>query len=189
MASMAAILIAVAWNMSEAHHVAHLIRTAPRADVAVFFVCYGLTIAVDMQVAVAAGILLAAAMFMRRMSELTNTTLLSDHKAHPHLAGKEGVVVFDVNGPLFFGAAHKALRIITTVDPDIRKVVLDLTDVPVIDTSGMVSIRSLATALEQRGINLYLYGAPEYIQIKLKRFGLGEGGKNVVISNDLSIIE
>lgn len=189
MSAMAAILIAVAWNMSEAHHVVHLIRTGPRSDVAVFAVCYGLTVVVDMQVAVAAGMLLAAAMFMRRMSELTSSTLLKEHEAHPHLATKKGVVAFDVDGPLFFGAAHKALKIISTVDPDIRKVVLDLSDVPVIDTTGMVNIRSLASTLEQRGIDLYLYSAPERIQIKLKKFGLGQEKTNVTITNDLSVID
>ena len=84
---------------------------------------------------------------------------------------------------------HKALKIISTVDPDIRKVVLDLSDVPVIDTTGMVNIRSLASTLEQRGIDLYLYNAPERIQIKLKKFGLGQEKTNVIITNDLSVID
>lgn len=188
MAAMAAILIAVAWNMSEVHHVVHLLRTAPRSDIAVFSVCYGLTVIVDMQVAVAAGMLLAAAMFMRRMSELTNTTLLNEHQAHPQLANKAGVVVFDVDGPLFFGAAHKALKIVSVVDPAVKNVVLDLSGVPVIDTTGMVNIRSLADSLKQRGIKLYLFGAPDRIKKKLERFGLTGNPYNVVITDDASLI-
>jgi len=189
MATMAAILIAVAWNMSEAHHVVHLVRTAPRPDIVVFFVCYGLTVVVDMQVAVAAGIVLAAAMFMRRMTELTGSTLLEARTVHPHLANKEGIVVFDVDGPLFFGAAHKALKIISTVDPSVKGVVLDLSGVPVIDATGMVNIRSVADLLRQRGVKLYLYNVQERIQGKLERFGLGREASNCVITNDLSVVE
>ncbi len=188
MAAMAAILIAVAWNMSEVHHVVHLLRTAPRADIAVFGVCYGLTVVVDMQVAVAAGMVLAAAMFMRRMSELTNTTLLNEHQAHPHLAKKEGVVVFDVDGPLFFGAAHKALKIVTVVDPRVKIVVLDLSGVPMIDTTGIVNLRSLAETLNQRNISLYLFGATESIKSKLVRFGITGKPYNVVITDNPSLI-
>lgn len=189
MAAMAAILIAVAWNMSEAHHVVHLVRTAPRPDVAVFVVCYGLTVIVDMQVAVGAGILLAAAMFMRRMSELTSSTLLTEHITHPHLNGREGVVVYDVDGPLFFGAAHKALKIVSAVDPGVKKVVLDLSGVPVIDTTGMVNIRSLAHSLNQQGVALYLYSTQERIRSKLRRFGLEDGQSNIAIVDDLSAID
>lgn len=188
MAAMAAILIVVAWNMSEVHHVVHLIRAAPGADIAVFGVCYGLTVVVDMQVAVAAGMVLAAAMFMRRMSELTNTTLLGEHPVHQHLASKRGVVVFDVDGPLFFGAAHKALTIVSTVDPDVKHVVLDLSSVPAMDTTGMVNIRSLADSLQRRDIKLYLYNAPDRIKAKLNRFGLSKDQYGIVITDDASLI-
>jgi SulP family sulfate permease len=189
MAVMAAILVAVAWNMSEVHHVLHLFRTAPRADVSVFLVCYGLTVAVDMEVAIAAGMVMAAALFIRRMSELTNSTLLSPHQAHPHLAEKDGIVIFDVDGPLFFGAAHKALKIITSVDPSVRCVVLDISGVPVIDTTGMVNIRSLGNSLERRGIRLWLYNPQGRIKAKLERFGLGTGAGSISITDDLSTIE
>lgn len=188
MAAMAAILIAVAWNMAELHHVAHLVRTAPRPDVAVFGTCFGLTVAVDMQVAVTAGMVLAAAMFMRRMSELTSSTLIKEHQTHPELAGKKGVVVFDVDGPLFFGAAHKALKIVSAVDPGLRDVVLDLSGVPAIDTTGMVNIRYLASSLKQRGIKLYIYSAPDRIKTKLERFGLSGEPSNVVITDDLTVV-
>ena len=189
MAAMAAILIAVAWNMSEVHHVAHLLRSAPGPDIAVFGVCYGLTVLVDMQVAVAAGMVLAAAMFMRRMSELTNSTMLEEHRAHAIFPQKEGVVVFAVSGPLFFGAAHKALKIASSVDRDIRKVILDLSDVPAIDTTGMVNLRSLANSLRERGVDLCLINASDRIRVKLERFGLGAEPYNIKITNDLSDLE
>lgn len=189
MAAMAAILVAVAWNMSEVGHVAHLIKTAPRSDVAIFLVCYGLTVAVDMQVAVAAGMVLAAALFVRRMSELTKSTLLDQHDKHPHLAARHGIMVYDVDGPLFFGAAHKALKVVTSVDPTVRSVVLEMSGVPVIDTTAMVNIRSLAETLRQRGITLYLLMPQQRIKEKLKRFGLGNGSGSVVITDDPSTIK
>lgn len=188
MAAMAAILVAVAWNMSEVGHVAHLIKTAPKSDVVVFLVCYSLTVAVDMQVAVAAGMVLAAALFVRRMSELTKSTLLDQHDKHPHLATRHGIMVYDVDGPLFFGAAHKALKIVSSVDPTIRSVVLEISGVPVIDTTAMVNIRSLSETLRQRGITLYLLMPQKRIKEKLKRFGLGNGSDSVVITDDPSSI-
>jgi sulfate permease, SulP family len=185
MAAMAAILIVVAWNMSEVEHVVHLIKTAPRAEISVFLVCYGLTVAIDMQVAVAAGMMLAAMLFIRRMSELTQTTLLTDHAQHPHLENKPGVVVYDVDGPLFFGAAHKALKIVTAVDKGVHIVVLDMTDVPTIDTTAMVNLRSLADTLKQRGINLYLLKTRNNVQSKLQRFGISHASSHVILINDI----
>lgn len=191
MAAMAAILVSVAWNMSEVQHVLHLFKTAPRADVSVFLICYGLTVAIDMEVAIAAGMVMAAALFIRRMSELTNSTLLTDHHAHPHphLAEKDGVVVFDVDGPLFFGAAHKALNIVTSIDSSVRCVVLDVSGVPAIDTTGMVNIRSLGDSLQQRGIRLWLLNPHDRIRAKLDRFGLGKEAGSILITDDASVIE
>jgi len=188
MAAMAAILVGVAWNMSEVKHVVHLLRTAPRADVSVFLVCYGLTVAVDMQVAVAAGMVMAAAMFVRRMSELTNTSLVDEPDKHPHLSSKNGIVVYDVDGPLFFGAAHKALSIVASVDPSVRSIVLDISGVTMIDTTGMVNIRSLAESLKQRNTKLYLLMPPDRIKKKLQKFGLGNGTDLVTIADDPSMI-
>ncbi|MFT7220836.1 MAG: SulP family sulfate permease [Candidatus Azotimanducaceae bacterium] len=184
MAAMAAILVAVAWNMSEVSHVIHLIKTAPKPDISVFIVCYGLTVVIDMQVAVAAGMVMAAAFFLRRMSELTSTTVLAEHEKHPHIATKEGIVVYDVDGPLFFGAAHKALRVVTALDKTIHSVVLDISGVPMVDTTAMVNIRSLASSLKQSGIKLYLLSPQPHIRTKLQRFKLGTAPNNIVITDD-----
>lgn len=173
MASMAAVLVAVAWNMSEPKHVIHLIRNAPGAEVAVFATCYALTVLVDMQVAVAAGMVLAAVMFIRRMSELSSTSLMQDHPAHAHGGQMPGVVLYDVNGPLFFGAAHKALKIISSVDRSVHSVVLDVADVSMMDTTAMVNLRSTADLLSSRNIRLYLLHTQAQIEEKMRRFGLG----------------
>ena len=110
MAAMAAVLLMVAWNMSEAHHALRIVRRAPRADVAVFFTCFGLTVLIDMQVAVGAGVVLASLLFMRRMIELTDSQQVS---ASTHMHDQHqvpGVVIYDVNGPLFFGGRPQGLE-------------------------------------------------------------------------------
>ncbi len=188
MAAMAAILVAVAWNMSEVGHVIHLLRTAPKADISVFLVCYGLTVAVDMQVAVAAGMVMAAAMFVRRMSELTNSTLIAEPDRHAELSGRQGVMVYNVEGPLFFGAAHKALSIVASVDHSVKSIVLDISGVTMIDTTGMVNIRSLAESLRHRDAKLYLLMPSERIRKKLQRFGLGDNTDLMVIAESPSVI-
>lgn len=77
MAALAALLVMVAWNMSEAPHVMHVLRIAPRSDVLVLLTCLILTVLFDMVLAVGVGLLLAAGLFIKRMSELTDTTALS----------------------------------------------------------------------------------------------------------------
>jgi hypothetical protein len=106
MCSLAALLLLVAWNMSEARHFVQMLRTAPKSDVAVLLTCFTLTVAFDMVVAVAVGIVLAALLFMRRMAEVTHTQLKIG--AHPDLKVPlpDGVLLYDINGPLFFGAAQ-----------------------------------------------------------------------------------
>ncbi|MFT4939704.1 MAG: SulP family sulfate permease [Paraglaciecola sp.] len=186
MAAMAAVLVAVAWNMSEARHVVHLIKNAPRGDVAVFTVCYGLTVLIDMQIAVAAGLILAALLFIRRMSELTETSLLTHNNSHVHAQIDPGVVVYDVSGPLFFGAAHKALRVILSVDRSIHSVVLDMTNVSVIDSTAMANLRSISETLARRQVKLYLLNARPKIEQKMRRFGFDAESGNLNIVEDLS---
>src|SRR6266850_1045167 len=83
MASLAALLVIVAWNMSEAKHFLHTVRVAPKSDVAVLLTCYALTVIFDMVVAVTAGMILAAFLFMRRMAEVASVQLVGED--HPHI--------------------------------------------------------------------------------------------------------
>jgi sulfate permease, SulP family len=159
MASLAALLLVVAWNMSERRTFAHLLRVAPRSDVAVLLGCFALTILFDMVVAVTAGILAAALLFMRRMVEVSGVTLVGP--AHPNLKVPlpRGVVVYDVAGPLFFGAAQKAMDALNRVERrQVRVVVLDLEDVPAIDATGLVALESLVKRLNASGIKVVLVG-------------------------------
>jgi SulP family sulfate permease len=159
MAALAALLLLVAWNMSESKHVVHLLRSAPRSDVAVLVTCFSLTVLFDMVVSVTVGVVLAALLFMRRMAEVSGVRLVGDQ--HPQLSEPlpRGVVLYEVAGPLFFGAAQKALSVLRMVEGrPVRVVVLDLENVPAIDATGLVALQSLVARLNEAGVKVVLVG-------------------------------
>lgn len=178
MASLAALLLMVAWNMSEARHVVQVVRTAPQGDVAVLGTCLLLTVVFDMTIAVTAGILLAALLFMRRMVEISGAELIADR--HPEHGGAlpRGVLVYDIAGPLFFGAAHKATSQLFALDRRlVSVVVLDVEDVPAIDATGIVNLRSAIERLRSGGIVVILAGLRPQPRTALEKAGLlGAGG-------------
>jgi len=97
MASLAALLLLIAWNMAELRHIAHMVRVAPRSDILVLVVCFVLTVAFDMVVAVSVGIVLAALLFMRRMAEITHARVLQDDGAETDRTIPAGVALQDPN--------------------------------------------------------------------------------------------
>jgi SulP family sulfate permease len=112
MAALAALLLLVAWNMSDAPHFLRMLRTSARADVAVLLVCFGLTIVFDMVVAVTAGVLMSAILFMKHMSELSGVRPFGEGEAHPDLTTPlpRGVVLYEIAGPLLRGRAEGGER-------------------------------------------------------------------------------
>jgi len=172
MAAMAAVLMMVAWNMSEAHHAWRILKRAPRADAAVFLTCFLLTVVIDMQVAVAGGLVLASVLFIRRMAELTGTAVLRPG-SHEHERGAgPGVVIYDIDGPLFFGAAHKALKVISAIDDGVHTVVLDFADVNLLDATAMINIGSIGEELAARKVGVALLHVKPRLVAKMRRFGL-----------------
>lgn len=143
MASLAALLLLVAYNMSDVRHVVHTVRVAPRSDVAVLLTCFVLTVAFDMVVAIGVGVVLAALLFMKRMSEMTHSRILAPASEQDEARKlPPGVTVYEIAGPLFFGAAQRAMGAIETVGAGARAVVLALGTVPVIDATGLVALES-----------------------------------------------
>jgi SulP family sulfate permease len=150
MAALAALLLLIAWNMSDVRHVWHMLRVAPGSDVAVLLICFGLTVVFDMVVAIGVGVVLAALLFMRRMSELTSSRLLGSSTDEDRaLAVPPGISVYEIAGPLFFGAAQRAMGAIETVGNDVRVVVLALGAVPTIDATGLVALESALERLHR----------------------------------------
>ncbi|MEK7466483.1 MAG: C4-dicarboxylic acid transporter DauA [Planctomycetota bacterium] len=178
MAALAALLLLVAWNMAEAKHFVHILRTAPRADVAVLLVCWSLTVTFDMVVSVTVGFVLAAILFMRRMAEITQYGFIQG--AEPSQTGvlPPGVVVYSINGPLFFGAAERAMGALGEIADSAKAVVFRLKNVPAIDATGLVALESALARLKKRNILAVLSAVPRGTMATLMRGGIRrEAGK------------
>ncbi|TMB33740.1 MAG: C4-dicarboxylic acid transporter DauA [Deltaproteobacteria bacterium] len=174
MAALAALLVMVAWNMSEARHFVHIVRVAPKSDVAVLLTCYALTVVFDMVVAVTAGMILAAFLFMRRMAEVASVELVDEQ--HPHLKLKlpREVVLYEVNGPLFFGAAESAMDALKAIGQRPKVLILYLGAVPAIDVTGLVALESTLSRLRQQGVFCIMAGLREQPASVLKKAGVHE---------------
>jgi SulP family sulfate permease len=157
MASLAALLMLVAYNMSELGHFKHILAVAPKSDVAVLLGCFFLTVVFDMVVSVTFGVLLAAMLFMRRMADLSHTQLV-DTRVHTQHKVPSGVALYEVAGPLFFGAAQKAMGALNQVDNSHRVVILDMESVPVLDVTGLVALESTIGRLNKQRKKVVLAG-------------------------------
>lgn len=174
MASLAALLVIVAWNMAEARHFVQIVKVAPRSDVFVLLTCFVLTVVFDMVLAVGVGVALAALLFIRRMVELTGVQIVPAAQ-HERLAGlPKHAIVYDINGPLFFGAARQALENLRFADSGTRVVVLDMTDVSTIDMTGLVAFSALLNRMRQRKVSVVICGLGDNIHAKLKKVGVAE---------------
>jgi SulP family sulfate permease len=151
MASLAALLLTVAFKMSEYHHVARVTRRGPRHDVLVLWVCLLLTVVFDMVIAVSVGVVLASLLFIRRMADASEVRLVAEGHSHPSGPLPAGMILYEVAGPLFFGAAQRAMSTLERAGQEARVVVLDLTGVPVLDATGLVSLESAIERLNERG--------------------------------------
>ncbi|MCW8890544.1 MAG: C4-dicarboxylic acid transporter DauA [Sedimenticola sp.] len=171
MASMAALLLVVAWNMSEAKHFLRTIRIAPRDDVIVLILCFVLTVLFDMTIAVAVGMGLAAMLFIRRSITLTSTTKIDkNHEAFGDLS--DNIAIYDINGSLFFGSAQKALKSISMVTPNLRVVILDMSEVNMLDMSAIVAMESIKENLARQHIGLIINNLQPRMVLKLRRSGI-----------------
>jgi SulP family sulfate permease len=180
MASLAAVLLLVAWKMSDARHFVRTLRIAPRSDVVVLLTCFLLTVWIDMVVAVTVGVVLAALLFMRRMAELTGAEVLgaADDRAPVDLP--PDVLLYRIQGPLFFGAAQKAMRALDRVPGGaLRAVLLDVSAVPTIDVTGLVSLESALARLHDRGTRVLLVGLNAQPRQALARAGLAWKGSGL----------
>lgn len=144
MASMAALLLMVAWNMSEAHKVAALVRKAPKGDVLVLLTCLSLTVLFDMVVAITTGIVLASLLFMRDVSQMTKVSDITASRRQG-LSGTLDEVpadwtVFKITGPLFFAAADRVFSELLAQSVDRRGVILYMDAVPVLDAGGLSAL-------------------------------------------------
>ncbi len=156
MPAMAALLVMVAWNMSEAPKAVHLLKTAPRSDILVFLTCFSLTVLLDMVIAITTGVLLAAVLFMREMARMTRVT---DITAGSRVAGRglpEGWRVFKINGPLFFAAADRIFGELAVMSRDTRGFILYMDGVTVLDGGGLAALNKLIATCQREGTEVVI---------------------------------
>jgi SulP family sulfate permease len=167
MASLAALLLLVAWNMSERRHFVTILRIAPKSDVLVLITCFALTVLFDMIMAVSVGVVLSSLLFMRRTAELTHSRLLeAESVGETQYVLPPGVALYEVAGPLFFGAAQNAMSALSAVGARNKFVVLALGRVPSIDATGLVALESALVRLRLAGKRVVVTGPlPEPRQI------------------------
>jgi SulP family sulfate permease len=183
MAALAALLLLVAKNMAEARHFVHIVRVAPRADMVVLLTCFLLTVLFDMVIAVSVGVVLAALLFMRRMAELSETRL--DVGTMARLELPAGVKLYEVAGPLFFGAAQRAMSALDRVGGQVQAVILFLGQVPAIDATGLVALETTLDKLKRSGVKVILAGMRPQVAEVVLRAGITPERGRLAIAPDL----
>ncbi len=188
MPALAGVLVVVAWNMSEHGHFRHTLRSAPRGDSLVLVLTFLLTVFVDLTVAIEVGMVVAAFAFMHRMAQMVEVTsgvkLIEEEDEATDAAGErgpdqrqhlpKGVEVFQISGPLFFGAASRLDNLIDQFHTRPRVFILRLERVPFIDASGVHALRGLAERCQRLGIVLILSGLQPQLQVVTRRMNLVE---------------
>ncbi|MDD2886781.1 MAG: C4-dicarboxylic acid transporter DauA [Aliarcobacter sp.] len=166
MASLSALLLVVAWNMSEVKHFINIIKVAPSNDVYVLLTCFILTVLFDMQIAVAIGIGLASILFIKRTIDLYSIELVNTKLTiHPDIP--ENISIYDINGPMFFGAAQNALKTLLNTKEDTSVVILNMQNVTMIDMTAMVALKSIVDNFASKDKKLIFSGLNERILKKL----------------------
>jgi SulP family sulfate permease len=173
LAALAAILFMVAWNMSDLAHVIKMIQRAPRADVLILLVTFALTVLADLVVAVNIGVILATMHFMRRMAASVDVLPVSEQQLQQELmhqgfsALPPDVLVFSIEGPLFFGAVENVERALDITHTLPRVLVFRLRWVPFIDITGLQTLEYVIADLHKRGVRVMLTGANARVEAKL----------------------
>jgi len=193
LASLAAILTVVAYNMSERHAFAMVLRS-PRSDIMVLLITFGLTVLIDLTAAIQVGVVLAVFLFIRRMSLIANVGVVTrefnqeEEQDDPNAVSKKdvpaGVEIYEINGPFFFGASYKFLEAMneTAIPPKIR--IIRMRNVPSIDATGLHVLRQQYRRSQKKGIVFLISGIQPQPHAALAKSGLlSEVGEENVLSN------
>ena len=170
MTALAAVLLLVAWGMSEAGRFVALIRT-DAGERGVLVLTFLLTVFVDLTVAIGVGVTLAALLFMMRMSETAGLVAV-DAEEEPELRNKlpEGVEVFRFSGPIFFGVASEMLEALRRAGQRPRAIILRMEEVPYIDATGANALATFTRQARHSGTAVWLVGLREQPLEFLSRF-------------------
>jgi SulP family sulfate permease len=196
LAALAAVLVVVAWNMAEIESFRHLM-SGPAGDRIVLLLTFILTVVFDLTVAIEVGIVLAAFLFMHRMSEVvameSNVSLIEEDRADadrprepdqraqlPH-----GVEAFQISGPLFFAVANRLDDVLDVLLPKSpRAFILRMRLVPLIDASGVAALRQMIERCRRRGTKVILSGLRPQPRRILAQMGVAEDGDELRFAQD-----
>ena len=167
MATLAAVLIIVAYNMSEWRSFVEIFKY-PKSDIIVLLTTFGLTIIFDLTIAIQIGMILAVLLFMRRMAMVTNVGIITreledeeekvDTNSIQNKKVPDGVEVFEISGPFFFGAVSKFRDTVRIVENPPKIIIIRMRDVPAIDSTGIHAIEQLLKETKKHGTHLVLSG-------------------------------
>jgi len=190
MAALAAVLFMVAWGMSEYERFLALLRM-PNSDRAVLLLTFGLTVLVDLTVAIGVGVTLASLLFMARMAESVeidgsrrqdidrDSEDLDQRDALP-----DGVEVFRITGPFFFGVAGELLNTLRRVGQSPKVIILRMRLVPLLDASGLQALEEFITQAEISGAKVILSGVQSQPRSMLDRVELGADSNRIRYANN-----
>lgn len=190
MACLAGILVVVSYNMSEWRSFKAILKN-PKSDITVLLVTFFLTVIFDLTIAIEVGILIACLLFMRRMSETTKVSVetseidLNADSELPynteHLIIPDGVEVYEINGPYFFGIANRFEEVMNDVgkQPSVR--IIRMRKVPFIDSTGLHNLVNLCVKCKQKNIHIVLSGVNDKVMGVLDKAGFHEliGSENI----------
>ena len=193
MACLAGVLVIVSYNMSGWRTFLALMKN-PKSDVTVLLITFFLTVIFDLTVAIEVGLLIACVLFMKRVMETTEISVIrdeidpnkeSDLEVHEeHLTLPKGVEVYEINGPYFFGIATKFEEIMSQLGdrPKIR--IIRMRKVPFIDSTGIHNLTNLCVMSQKENIHIILSGVNDKVHKVLERSGFYELlGEDNICSN------
>ena len=200
MACLAGVLVVVSYGMSGWRSFFALMKN-PKSDVTVLLITFFLTIIFDLTIAIEVGLIIACLLFMRRMSETTDVRVISD-EINPdeeysdmklgnleHLTIPEGVEVYEINGPYFFGVGNRFEEIMATMGdrPAVR--IIRMRKVPFVDSTGIHNLTNLCLMSQKEGIQIILSGVTEKVNSQLTKAGFCElvGNENICSHIDLAL--
>ena len=180
MACLAGVLVVVSYNMSEWRTFRALMKN-PRSDVAVLLVTFLLTVIIDLTVAIEVGLVLACLLFMRRVMETTDISVIrneidpgkeSDLESHEeHLIIPRGVEVYEIDGPYFFGIANKFEEQMVQLGDHAQVRIIRMRKVPFIDSTGIHNLTNLCRISQQENTRIILSGVNPKVHEVLHKAG------------------
>ncbi|MCB2081230.1 MAG: STAS domain-containing protein [Rickettsiales bacterium] len=171
MAALAALLIHTAYRMSHYKQFIRTLQIAPRSDVIVLLVCFTLTVFIDMVAGVGIGMICAVFLLMNRITALTRIEVEGSGDGISDVSQKlpKGTMLYRIRGPLFFGTIEKAFDRYRFTHDYINRFILDIRDVPFIDMTGLVAIKSLLTSIAHEERQVYILCNTEEVLNKIQK--------------------